>query len=83
MPHICYVHYKARSIYGTCNRLGKIGFRLENLTNISLVDEKTKEIFVKFGNFINCPNIPEPPLPVLTRWGMWLQAAAFYYVYHF
>lgn len=29
-----------------------------------------------------CPGIPEPPQPILTRWGEWLQAA-FYYAKYF
>ena len=26
-----------------------------------------------------CPNLPMPPQPVITRWGTWLQAAFFYF----
>lgn len=47
----------------------------------------TKMIFVKSPKRIKefhkaCPKIREPPQPVLTRWGTWLQAA-FYYNKHF
>ncbi|GJQ74648.1 hypothetical protein Trydic_g21501 [Trypoxylus dichotomus] len=54
------------------------------------VDEliaQTKAVFDKSPKRIRqfheqCPNIPEPPQPVLTRWGTWLEAA-FYYFQHF
>lgn len=48
---------------------------------------QTKAVFLKSPKRIRlfhsqCPDIPEPPQPVLTRWGTWLEAA-FYYFQHF
>lgn len=47
----------------------------------------TKAVFRKSPQRIRrfhtqCPGIPEPPQPILTRWGTWLEAA-FYYLNHF
>lgn len=54
------------------------------------VDEligQTKAVFLKSPKRIRlfhlqCPDIPEPPQPILIRWGTWLEAA-FYYYKHF
>lgn len=48
---------------------------------------ETKAVFTKSPKRIRefhnmCTGIPEPPQPVLTRWGTWINAA-FYYVQHF
>lgn len=42
-----------------------------------------KKIFVKAplrrdAFKVNCPDIPFPPEPVITRWGTWLEAAIYY-----
>lgn len=47
----------------------------------------TKKVFLKSPKRLRafhrqCPGIPEPPQPILTRWGTWLKAA-FYYAEYF
>ncbi|KAJ8945594.1 hypothetical protein NQ314_009117 [Rhamnusium bicolor] len=47
----------------------------------------TKTVFLKSPKCLRafhskCPGIPEPPQPILIRWGTWLQAA-FYYAEYF
>lgn len=43
----------------------------------------TKKIFIKSPKRIRefkqaCPGIPQPPQPILTRWGTWLKAVLYY-----
>lgn len=45
---------------------------------------QTKAVFLKSPKRIRlfhsqCPDIPEPPQPILIRWGTWLEAALYYY----
>lgn len=55
--------------------------------DVNTLISSTKAVFVKSPQRIRefhrlCPNIPEPPQPIITRWATWLQAA-FYYRDHF
>lgn len=49
---------------------------IANTKTVFLKSPKRTRLFHKL-----CPDIPEPPEPIVTRWGTWLQAAFYYYKY--
>lgn len=59
----------------------------KSFPNVNDLIAQTKAVFrkspIRTREFHRqCPDIPEPPEPILTRWGTWLKAA-FYYFEHF
>lgn len=57
-----------------------------NFPEVNALITNTKRVFLKSPKRTSefhkqCPGIPEPPEPILTRWGTWLKAAFYYFKY--
>ena len=55
----------------------------EKYQNVDRLISCTKKVFLKAPSRVNTfkrmyPNLSLPPLPILTRWGTWLEAAMYY-----
>ena len=67
-----------------CHALHKTAEEVQKLhRDVNLLISETKKVFLKsplrIRKFkLECPNVPLPPEPVLTRWGTWLSAVEYY-----
>lgn len=58
-------------------------FIREEFPDVNTLISTCKKILLKAPSRLslykeNCPNLPLPPQPIITRWGTWLEAAIFY-----
>lgn len=67
--------------------LNRVAEKIRSLyPDVDLLISNVKKVFLKAPNRIRIlkdkyPNMPLPPKPVITRWGTWLAAAAYYEKY--
>ncbi|XP_018566368.1 uncharacterized protein LOC108907258 isoform X1 [Anoplophora glabripennis] len=72
----CKVHALNLVAETICQGFPKVDKLIANTKKVFLKSPKRLQVFRS-----QCPDIPEPPQPILTCWGTWLQAALYYAKY--
>lgn len=77
-PNAMHVTCFAHGLHRICE------FIREQFSDVNTLISTFKKFLLKAPSRVSlykkeCPNLPMPPQPVITRWGTWLQAAFFYF----